>query len=391
MRRVRCAALCLALILALTQGASAASAVLERAVQVISKMETNGNYGSASNDSGGPSVGILQWHNERAVSLLKKIIAEDAEGAKVLLGDTLYNQLSTGKTSVWNGKTLAADKRAAVGALLKSSAGVKCQDAQAEKDISAYIEKAKALGIVDLNALVYYADIHHQVGSGAVKKYGVKAADIAGGYGKITLKTLYQAALVYATYTKTRRTKVYNMLVADPVEGTDAENAEVLPESVSLSPASSQTLYLGGTLKLAATVSPSSATAEYTWKTSGSSVAAVSGGVVTPKKKGTVTITVKTQNGKTASVKVVVKPVLVKSVAITGETAMQRGKRQALTTVCAPENATNQGVRWRSSNGRVLAVNSKGVVLARRRGKATIYCMTKDGTKKIGRLVIRVE
>ncbi len=391
MRRIRCAALCLALILALTQGASAASAVLERAVEIISKMETSGNYGAASNDSGGPSVGILQWHNERAVSLLKKVIAEDPEGAKALLGDALYDQLSTGKTSVWNGKTLSAEKRAAVGALLKSDAGVRCQKAQAEKDISAYIEKAKGLGITDANALVYYADIHHQVGSGAVKKYGVKAADIAGGYGKITLKALYQAALVYATHTKARRTKVYNMLAENPVAGAAAADVEVLPERVSLSPSGTRTLYLGDTLKLTAAVSPSNATAQYTWKTSKSSVATVSGGVVTPKKKGTATITVKTQNGKTASVKVKVKPVLVERVSITGEAAMQRGKKQALTAVCTPENATNQSVRWRSSNSRVLAVNSKGVVLARRKGKATVYCMTKDGTKKVGKLVIRVK
>ena len=43
-RTLRVTALCLALILALAQIASA-SAVLDRAVEIISKMETNGNYG----------------------------------------------------------------------------------------------------------------------------------------------------------------------------------------------------------------------------------------------------------------------------------------------------------------------------------------------------------
>jgi uncharacterized protein YjdB len=388
-RTVRVIALCLALILALAQIASA-SAVLDRAVQIISKMETNGNYGSVGNDTNGsPSVGILQWNNGRAVSLLKKIISDDAEGAQTLLGDALYTQLSQGKTSVWSSKTLSAAEKKAVGALLKSDAGVKCQNAQAETDVSSYINKAKGLGILDLNAQVYYADIAHQVGSGAVKKYAVKAAELAGGYGKITLKNLYQAALVYATHTKSRRTKVYNMLVANPVEGS-AEEAPALPEKVAISPSDAQVLYLGGTLKLAADVSPSGAAVTYAWSSSSEGIVQVSDGVVTPKRAGSATITVKTQNGKADTVKVTVKPVLVKSVAITGDGTMRRGQKQTLKAVCTPDNATVQDVRWRSANSRIVAVNSKGVVLARMKGKTTIYCMTKDGTKKIGKLVVKV-
>ena len=388
-RTARVAALCLALILALAQIASA-SAVLDRAVQIISKMETNGNYGSVGNDSNGsPSVGILQWNNGRAVSLLKKIIQDDAQTAQTLLGDALYAQLSQGKTSVWSGKTLSAAEKKAVGALLKSDAGVKRQVAQAETDVSNYIEKAKGLGIADLNAQVYYADIAHQAGSGAVKKYAVKAAELAGGYGKITLKDMYQAALVYATHTKSRRTKVYNMLVANPVEGA-GEETQTLPERVSISPSDAQIVYLGDTLKLAADVSPSGATVTCAWSSSSETVAEVSDGVVSPKRAGTATITVKTQNGKADSVKVTVKPVLVKSVAITGDAAMKRGQKQTLKAACAPDNATNQDVCWRSANSRIVAVNSNGVVLARKKGKTTVYCMTKDGTRKIGKLVIRV-
>ncbi len=390
MRKYRLTALCLMLILVLSDAAYASSAVLVRAREIISKMETNGNYGSVGNDTNGsPSVGILQWNNGRAVSLLKKIISDDHENAKALLGDAMYTQLSTGKSSVWSGKTLNATQRGAVSKLLKTDAGVKRQDAQAETDISAYVDKAKSLGITDANALVYYADIAHQAGTGAVKKYAVKAAELAGGYGKITLKDMYEAAMVYATHTKSRRTKVYNMLLADPVKGTDAD-AETLPERVAISPSQTCTVYLGDTLTLAASVSPEGATASYAWSTDKTSIAQVENGVVTPKSTGTATITVKTQNGKTATIKVQVKPVLVKSVTIAGDATMKRGKKQTLTTTCAPANATDQRVRWRSSNGSIVAVNSKGVVLARKKGKATIYCMTKDGTRKIGKLVIRV-
>ncbi len=391
MKRVmRLTAICLLLVLALSQGALAASAVLERATQIIAKMETNGNYGSVANDTNGsPSVGILQWNNGRAVNLLKKIIADDAEAARELLGDAMFQQLSEGKSGVWSGKSLSSAQKKAVGALLKTDAGVKRQNAQAESDITAYISTAKKLGIADPNALVYYADIAHQVGTGAVKKYGVKAAEIAGSYAKVTLKDLYKAALVYATYTKSRRTKVYNLLVENPVEGTGAETP-VLPETVELNKSGTQTLYLGDTLKLSADVSPSGATAQYTWASSQTGIATVSDGVVTPRKAGTATIAVKTQNGKTDTVKITVKPVLVKSVQITGNTKMRRGTKQALKTACDPSDATNQKVRWRSSNSRIVAVNSKGVVLARRKGKATIYCMTRDGTKKIAKFTIKV-
>ena len=388
-RTTRVTALCLMLLLALTAVASA-SAVVDRAVEIIKKMETSGNYGSVSNDTNGsPSVGIFQWNNGRAVSLLKKIISDDPDAAKTLLGDSMYTQISAGKTTVWSSKTLSSAEKKAVAALLKTDAGVKRQDAQAETDVTAYVTRAASYGITDANAQAYFSDIMHQVGSGAVKKYAVKAAAISGGYDKVTLKTLYQAALVYATHTKARRTKVYNLLVAEPVKGTTVDG-DVLPDGVEISPAGAQTLYLGDKLTLSAAVTPSNAKVTCTWSTSGASVASVADGVVTPKKAGKVTITVKTQNGKTDSIVVTIKPVLVTGVAITGDQTMARGKKQTLKAVCTPDNATNPNVRWRSSNSKVAAVNSKGVVLARAKGKATIYCQTRDGSKKVAKLVIKV-
>ena len=389
-RMTRVTALCLALLLALTAVASA-SAVVDRAVEIIMKMETNGNYGSVANDTNGsPSVGIFQWNNGRAVSLIKKIAADDPEAATALLGDALYAQISTGTTGVWSGKTLSSAEKKAVAALLKTDAGVKRQNEQADTDVAAYVARAASYGITDPNAQAYFCDIMHQVGSGAIKKYAVKAAEISGGCDKVTLKTLYQAALVYATHTRARRTKVYNLLVAEPVKGTTVDG-DVLPDRVEISPSGARTLYLGDTLTLSAAMTPSNAKAACAWSSSSGGVASVADGVVTPKKAGKATITVKTQNGKTDSVVVTVKPVLVAGVTIAGEAAMKRGKKQTLKAVCAPDNATNPAVRWRSSNGHVAAVNSNGVVQARAKGKATIYCQTLDGSKKVAKLVIKVK
>ena len=62
-----------------------------------------------------------------------------------------------------------------------------------------------------------------------------------------------------------------------------------------------KTLKLAGQLKL----TPAGVTTTYTWKSSDPSVATVSGkGVVKGIKKGTVTITVTSSNGKTARTKV---------------------------------------------------------------------------------------
>ena len=56
---------------------------------------------------------------------------------------------------------------------------------------------------------------------------------------------------------------------------------------------------------LAATLAPATAVSPLTWKTSSKKIAKVSKyGVVTPVKKGTCTITVKTNTGKTAKVKI---------------------------------------------------------------------------------------
>lgn len=126
--------------------------------------------------------------------------------------------------------TLSASDKEWVSQLLSSPAGREVQDAQARSDVTGYIEKAMSLGIQDPNALCYYADIVHQVGTGAIKKYHVLAAEKAGGYENVTLEHLYQAALNYATYTKARRTKVYNLLKAGPISGSggqqDQENQE---------------------------------------------------------------------------------------------------------------------------------------------------------------------
>ena len=75
------------------------------------------------------------------------------------------------------------------------------------------------------------------------------------------------------------------------------------PTGISLNRSGTVTLPLNETLTIGASLQPATAVGTITWSTSNKKVATVSGGVVTPKKKGTVTITAKCGKKK-AKVKV---------------------------------------------------------------------------------------
>ncbi|MBC5742555.1 Ig-like domain-containing protein [Lachnospiraceae bacterium MD308] len=131
-----------------------------------------------------------------------------------------------------------------------------------------------------------------------------------------------------------------------------------------------------------------------TWKSSNKKIATVnSKGKVTVKKKaGTVTITAKAPNGKKASVKLKVskKAVKVTKVKITGKKTMKVKKSQTLKAVAAPATAANQKVTWKSSNKKVATVNSKGKVIAKKKGTVTITATARDGSKKKASIKIKV-
>uniref|UniRef100_UPI0002892B57 Ig-like domain-containing protein n=1 Tax=Clostridium arbusti TaxID=1137848 RepID=UPI0002892B57 len=148
------------------------------------------------------------------------------------------------------------------------------------------------------------------------------------------------------------------------------------------------TLTIGGKDTLIATVAPSNATNKgVTWSTSNGKVATVSNGVVTAVGKGTATIKVTTvDNKKTASYSVAVNPVVqakpiikVKFISLNKtKNTLTIGGKDTLVAKVAPSNATNKGVTWSTSNGKVATV-SNGVVRAVGKGTATITVATVDG------------
>ena len=175
-----------------------------------------GNYSSVNaNDNGAVSVGKVQWHGNRALSLLKGIVQKMGKTAAAdILGAALCNEILSAAS--WQTRTVDTEEKAKLSKLLGTQQGRETQDAQAEADILAYVSHGVKLGIEDRQSLVYYADLENQGGAGASKRVGTAAAQKAGGPAKVTLSAIHAAALADRVMGKyaSRRTLVYKKAAA---------------------------------------------------------------------------------------------------------------------------------------------------------------------------------
>jgi uncharacterized protein YjdB len=143
---------------------------------------------------------------------------------------------------------------------------------------------------------------------------------------------------------------------------------------------SSASLSVSQTVTLKATVSPSNASNKsVAWKSSHTSVATVSNGVVKAKGVGTATITVTTQDGRYTDTCVVTVSQPVSGVQLNKSSVnLLIGETETLTATVSPSNAANMNVAWSTSRASVATV-SDGKITAVSAGTATITVMTKDG------------
>ncbi len=137
--------------------------------------------------------------------------------------------------------------------------------------------------------------------------------------------------------------------------------------------------------KISAKVYPSDAgNKRLKWVSSNEAIAKVdSKGTVSFLDTGNVTISVlsRQDNRKYRSVSFVVGS-RIKTLKVKGETDMLIGTKEQLTTEITPLKATKQTFTWKSSNSKILKVNSKGEVKAVGLGVATITASTVDGSKR---------
>ena len=141
---------------------------------------------------------------------------------------------------------------------------------------------------------------------------------------------------------------------------------------------------VGDTHTIIATVSPSNATNKaISWESSDSSVATVSDGIIMAVGAGTAIITVKTSDGnKSATCYVSVQTTSVPVVGITISPTiltLKKGATRFISTTVYPSNATNNTVRFNSSDNNVAFVDSNGILAAVGVGTATITATTEDG------------
>lgn len=208
----------LALILSVSGSSMRASAVTmdemtRTAVQIITRSE--GTYGTINaNDNGAVSVGMLQWHADRAHQLMRTVASADPATAKSILGSSFYNEVIS--TSSWNTRTFTQTEANAASSLLSTSIGQSTQDDLAYQDVQGYINSGKKYGLTNAGVLVYYAELYNR-GSGVAARI-LSAAKGSGAYGDITLSTLHNTALSdrgnsSGYYTK-RLNNAYNTIVS---------------------------------------------------------------------------------------------------------------------------------------------------------------------------------
>ncbi len=171
------------------------SAVVMAAAQIL--YDNEGIYDSVNpDDNGAVSIGKLQWHGPRALSLLRSIAAQNETQAKSMLGTALYTEIkATTGSAAWSTRKLTTAETAAVKKLLATKESKAEQDALAQKDITDYIEQGQRLGVTNEPALVYFADLANQGGTAAAVRVATSASGYVGSYASVTLNELHMAAI----------------------------------------------------------------------------------------------------------------------------------------------------------------------------------------------------
>ena len=150
-------------------------------------------------------------------------------------------------------------------------------------------------------------------------------------------------------------------------------------------------------IKLIETVCPKNATNKtVSWRSTNTSVATVSGGVVTAKAKGYAYIYAEATDGSGEYARCyvnVTEDILVSSVSISpsSKTMTVGGSAYLYETVC-PSEATNKCVTWSSSDESVVTVNpDSGFIMAQGIGTATITATAQDDSNTKGMCNVVVE
>lgn len=152
-------------------------------------------------------------------------------------------------------------------------------------------------------------------------------------------------------------------------------------ESISLNKSYIE-LFKGEMVTLNATIYPEDATNKnVVWTSSNESVATVINGTVTALRSGQTTIIATTEDGaKTACCDITVTSIVEQISLDKSSVELLEGEELTLVATISPDDATNKGVTWTSSNESVATVVN-GVVTAIKAGQTMVTVTTEDGEK----------
>ncbi|MBQ3575752.1 MAG: hypothetical protein IJA26_08770, partial [Clostridia bacterium] len=179
-------------------------------------ISNEGSYSAVNaDDNGALSIGKIQWHAGRALTLMRRIVALNPEQAMDILGEDLYDEITASSTK-WNIRVVNSEEKALLSKLLATPESKYAQDEQALDDVSGYLQHGRKKGIVSDGALIYFADVENQNGAGGSGRIADAAIANAGSAEAVTLEIIHETALAdekvgrYAT----RRNRTYNKIVA---------------------------------------------------------------------------------------------------------------------------------------------------------------------------------
>ena len=366
--------------------------ITSRAVPIIITQE--GGYASvnpddhdANHEHGAVSVGQLQWHGNRALSLVKTIINADPSGALSILGSDFYKEIinasSWANTYFDTNNSSDAAKVQKLKSLLGTQVSKNAQEALKYTDVKGYITGGQNLGMKDANALIYYADLTNQYGAGGSAndngswQFASRAATTAGGYDKITLDILHQTVLNRTSNYLARRNRVYTAICGLVWQDT------VYITKITLS-SSAQTIGINGTnqnCQQTVTYEPSNATNQsVTWSSGNTSIATVdsSTGIVTGVAGGSTTIiaTAADGSGKTASY----------TVYVVGTPTIKVGSTTVMASTSTTWNTSDAlTIRWSGTSAnrylyKIITLNEKPAANQEQGANATVATVVNQTT-----------
>ena len=208
------------------------------------------------------------------------------------------------------------------------------------------------------------------IGFGWTNTSSITSKNLYDGGAYQTVKLTYQGLLKTTQYIK----RLYITVDWSAIYAT------------AVSIGSNRSIYIGDTVTLSPTYTPSEISYPgVTYTSSNTSVATVSSsGVVTGVAKGTTTITATTTDGsnKTASITVTVKKAVTGVSLNKSSTTLDENATETLTATVSPTDASVKTVTWSSSNTSVATVSSSGVVTAKSKGTCTITATSTDDSSK---------